>query len=98
VARAARRSKAQWSGRRIRRSNDRRAELVSGRPAVSLALHAGFLTCAWLALAAAAIPLTRSPRGSEVFYALAALVSAASVASAVYAAIGTLPLTKTLSI
>jgi hypothetical protein len=49
-------------------------------------------------LAAVAIPLTRSPRGSEVFYALAALVSAACAACAIYVAVGTLPQTLSLPI
>ena len=65
---------------------------------MSLALYAGFLACAWLALAAAAFPLTRVSRGVEIFYALAALVSAAGAAFAIYAAIGVLPLTLSLPI
>ena len=59
---------------------------------MNVEFHAGFLALALLALAAAAVPLSRSPRGPAIVYALAATIAGIAALSALIAAVRTAPL------
>jgi len=59
---------------------------------MNVEFHAGFLALALLALAAAAIPLSRFPRGPAIVYALAATIAGIAALSALIAAVRTAPL------
>ena len=51
---------------------------------MNVANHAGAITAALLALAAAGVPLARAARGPFIFYLLSALVAVAAAASGAF--------------
>jgi formate hydrogenlyase subunit 3/multisubunit Na+/H+ antiporter MnhD subunit len=59
---------------------------------MNVEFHAGFLVFALLALAAAAVPLARAPRGPVIVYAAAAAIAAVAALSAAIAAARGIPL------